>query len=500
MIQTGKSSFTGNILKLMTGNITAQLLIVISLPIITRIFSPEVYGIAAVFVSITMIITSIASWNYELSIMLPEEDSKAANLFWVNCLINLFMCLIIFSIVVFFRKTISLWFDLPTLAKYLWLAPLIVMFQGLNSVFSYWLSRKNTFGVLAISRIAEASSRNAIILGIGLAGHVSPGVLIGGQIFGSIVSMTVLWRFLWRKDQDIIKKNTHFSEMWQLAKRYKEFPVYSTWSSLLFHAMNHIPTIFFAYFFSPIIAGLYSLGHRALNMPMGFLGDSISRAYFQKASEIKNRGNTILTVTERLFTRLLVLSFFPFIVLGVLGKDIFTVVFGSNWAEAGVYVQILCVWFILQFIYRPMSILFTVLEKQQKRLILNCILFAARVMSLTIGGVVGNARLALVLFAASGAIVLCCAIMWLMNLAGVSCGKTSGLFMKTLLYSFPFSITLIVTKSVLPQSLLPVVIGLILLACYFCIIGSREKDIRETVANLVCFEKIRNAIYLSKTK
>jgi len=56
-----------------------------------------------------------------------------------------------------------------------------------------------------------------------------------------------------------------------------------------------------------------------------------------------------LTVEETL-RHLVRISFFPLMVLSLIGRDLFTVVFGRQWAEAGVYSQVLAPWALVWFL------------------------------------------------------------------------------------------------------------------------------------------------------
>ena len=69
-----KSEFNRNILTLMTGTTIAQAIPIAISPILTRIYTPEDFGIFAIFLAITLIIGSIANGRYELAIMIPKKD------------------------------------------------------------------------------------------------------------------------------------------------------------------------------------------------------------------------------------------------------------------------------------------------------------------------------------------------------------------------------------------------------------------------------------------
>lgn len=75
-----KSSFNKNVLTLATGVSIGQAIPLLISPILTRIYSPEDFGILALFLSIATLISVISSGRYEQAIMLPDTDEEAMHL------------------------------------------------------------------------------------------------------------------------------------------------------------------------------------------------------------------------------------------------------------------------------------------------------------------------------------------------------------------------------------------------------------------------------------
>ena len=89
-----KSEFSRNVLTLMTGTTIAQAIPITISPILTRIYTPEDFGVFALFVAIVGFIAVIASGRYEQAIMLPKYDKYAINIFTLSliliCLTSIF--------------------------------------------------------------------------------------------------------------------------------------------------------------------------------------------------------------------------------------------------------------------------------------------------------------------------------------------------------------------------------------------------------------------------
>ncbi len=72
-----KGSFLHNIAVLATGTALAQIIPLLASPILTRLYSPEAFGLFAVFIAIIMSISPAVMGSYELAIVLPKRDKTA---------------------------------------------------------------------------------------------------------------------------------------------------------------------------------------------------------------------------------------------------------------------------------------------------------------------------------------------------------------------------------------------------------------------------------------
>ncbi|MDD4455604.1 MAG: hypothetical protein PHI67_09895, partial [Candidatus Methanomethylophilaceae archaeon] len=58
------ASFLSNIFKLTTGTMVAQMTGILLIPVITRIYSPEFFGVAQIFLSIAAVLLVVSSLSY----------------------------------------------------------------------------------------------------------------------------------------------------------------------------------------------------------------------------------------------------------------------------------------------------------------------------------------------------------------------------------------------------------------------------------------------------
>lgn len=473
------SSFVSNVLKLTTGSMFAQGLGIIVAPILTRLFAPEAFGVAAVFMSITVVIGALACLRYELSIMLPETDEEAANLLGVSVCSVLVISFLTALLIYLASEVITSLFNAPQLEKYLWMIPIAVLIEGFFWAFNYWDSRTKQFGRLSIARVLSSLVAQTTKLGAGFAGFVSGGALIGTTILGNFISTGFLGCKIWHNHRALFQRSVSLKGLIEGIKRHKKFPIYSTWSALLNSTSHQLPALILAVYFSPKVVGYFALGRAVLTLPMKMLGTSIGQVFYQKAADAHNRTGDLPKVVENVFKGLVSLGIFPILMLALIGKEVFIVAFGARWAEAGVYVQILGLLTYFKFISSPISTIYIVLEKQRAGLVFDIILLITSTISLISGGLMGDPRMALIFFSGSGIIAYCMFLIWLLSCAGVRLSRAFGFLIKYASISTPMlGITLLAKWSSGASPLWVASIGGASSLLYYFVILKLDQDLQ----------------------
>lgn len=444
---TKNRGFLANVLKLMSGTVVAQIIGVLITPILTRLYSAEAFGESALFMSMASIIGVVACLKYELAIVIPEKDEHASPVVVVSFFVLVTVTFLLGFCVAFGSDLIVSIFNKPELSSYIMWLPAMVFFLGINLIMNYWYSRKKKFGRNALSRITISFSTQGVKLGAGILSMANGGAIIAANLFGQLAGGIYLASKLF-KDTDKFQCVFSAVEIKQTALRYKNFPIFSSLSSLLNTASQQMPVLVMSYFFESSIVGYYAFGLGLLSMPMALIATSVSQVFYQKACEMKLTGGK--EISSQIFVGLLGLGFFPFAFISLYGKLIFVVVFGENWVVAGSYAQLLCIWSLFMFIARPLSMSISVFELQQIGLVLQIILFVLRIGSVVLGGIMNNPYLAVVLFSVTGATHCLMTSLWYVKIAGGNVKKVvrkaliiiaSGSFLLGLHYLFYRNVT-----------------------------------------------------------
>lgn len=433
-------------MKLMTGTVLAQALGILVLPIVTRLFAPEAFGIAAIFSSITGIVGVIVCLRYEIAIMLPESHEEAANILGVSLLSVLFMTAISILIICFGSEIIVGLLKAPQLKKYLWLVPIAIFFQGIFLALNYWNTRTRHYGRLSIAQVVSSLTAQVTKLAAGFAGFVSGGVLIGTGILGSIIATGTLSGQIWRDDKRHFLDHIRLKAIGKSFVRYKKFPLIDSWGGLLNSISWQLPALMLSSFFSAAIVGFYALGLAIVKTPLSFISGALSQVFYQKACAEKNVKGNNSALVEKLLEKMIFLGLLPIMLLTMIGEELFAVVFGQKWVDAGLYTQILAPWVFFWFISSPLSSLFSVYERLDAALLVHTVIFVTRVASLYIGGIFNNIYLALFLFSITGIIAYGFVAVWNIHLAKADVKKIAFIFIKYFICFIPICVIIFLVK------------------------------------------------------
>lgn len=403
-VNNPRSTFVSDVMKLVSGSTSAQILTLLTAPFIARLFAPAAFGAAALFLSITGVISAVVGMRYELAIVLPEKDEDAASAMAVSLgFIGLTSGLTAVLITFAGGWTLRL-LHAPELYSYLWLIPVAVLLNGIFAALSYWNTRKKRFGRQTIAQLAAAVFFVIAQISAGLAGHSSGGTIIVATVLSILLSTLVLGSQTWGECWRLFVHSVTVKRMTVTLKRYSSFLKYSTASAVLNNLGWQVPTFMLSAYFSATVVGHYAIGNKVLRIPVNLLGANIATVFFQHASDAHHHG-ALRESVDKVFKYLLAIFVFPSLMLCLIGKDLFVVAFGDRWAEAGVYTQILSIYVLFWFMAVPLGIALNVLEKQALELRLVIVVLLARVVALFVGGILGNPRFTLALFSVTGVAV-----------------------------------------------------------------------------------------------
>lgn len=451
-------SFLRNAATLIGGTTFSQILLMLASPILARLYVPAEFGIFSMYSSIAGIFSVILCLRYELAIVLPQKEEDAANLMFLSLFLCISLCLISQILIHFFFSDISCLLNKPELGFWLKLLPISLFSIGIMQVCNYWITRKKNFKLLATRGILQSCVTSFGQISLGFAYHNGSGGLIGGSIVGSMVaSICLVYNIVVTEGKSLIGFFS-IKKIFEMLVAYKDFPIYSTWSSWLNTSSIMMPPLLLGYYFTPDVVGFYALGLKVIQMPMSFIGSAVAQVFYSRATDAKRAGN-LGGLSFNIFKHLIQIGMVPIIFLSIIAPDVFAIVFGYKWIVAGQYLRWFSVWMFFNFISSPMSMLFLVLGKQRTGLIINFIVFISRFMSIVVGGIMEDSGLAIGLLGVTGGVIWGFNSLYIMYLSGVQFSVTFSEIYRQFVKSLPYFAILALTVFVFKKPLWSVLVA-----------------------------------------
>jgi O-antigen/teichoic acid export membrane protein len=398
------------VLTLMSGTVIAQAIPVLLSPVLSRIYSPAEFGVFSLFSSIASAAAVIATFRYELAIMLPEKEDAAISILNLCTLITLSLAAFFFAFTFVFHEQLPGWLHSPALAPFIYYVPLFLLFAGGTQALNYWISRHKKFKLLAAGKMAQTGTTGLIGIVLGCLNFSSLGLIIGavaGQFSSLLIYMT-------GSAKRIISLQPHASKekIRESFVKYKTFFFINTPHALLVVLQDVILVFLINYFFNSTILGWYAYGFRILKVPAGVIGAAVFQVYFQEATRLKNDPVKLQALTRRIYIRLFSIGLPLFTFLGIFAPQIFSLVLGKEWLEAGRIAQLLSPWLLLNFVISPCAALSIVLNRQQWAIWFAVVDTLSRSAAIIIGGLFGNHYLAFALLSIGSGSLLSYALYW----------------------------------------------------------------------------------------
>ncbi len=364
------NTFYRNITIVASGNITARLITILLTPVITRLYTPDEYGIYNIFMSVIGISGALATLRYSVTIPIVKEEKVADNLLKLCFVITVVLSIIWVLIITIFGDSIANHFNNGNVRPFLWLIPIAFLGKGIYEALNNWAIRYRDFKLITRTRLSQSISSSIIKIGLGLFKFNSLGLLIGYIVNETAGITNILSKLI--KKRPLIFKEFSFSEIKSAAIRYKRFPLVQSWSQLLLSTGAQLPILLLGVYYGSSVVGIFGLANTMIRLPMDLIGQSVSQVYFGEISNLgKDNSRKIYNLTVSLIKRLFIVGIFPISLITLLGPWIFSLVFGSEWYDAGIYARLLSVYVLFAFISAPVANIFNLYERMGIQLNLN---------------------------------------------------------------------------------------------------------------------------------
>lgn len=366
-----------NIAKISSGTMIGHLISLSTLPILTRIYGAEIFGVWAFIYALSIIINSFSDLGMSNLIMIEKEE-KLTKYYKIISTISVTIS-ILFSLIT--TIIYFLLFNDITLSPYVFF--LILFFSAFLSqqvqICYTWLNRKQKYNVLMKNPILNYSVYGLCGIIFGYLGYTQYGFYIA-HLLGSFVTLIHMKRSL-PKGLFIF----NFKEIYSTIVINNRFVFYQVPTNLTNNLKSQSPTLLIKMFWGSEILGYYSITLRILQMPIILVAKAVGRIFFQVVSEMKRQSKEIGPYVIKNIIRAMKLSIIPITLLVAFGDILVVIFLGREWEMSGLFVRILALQYFFVFLQDSVQGLAITLNKQKYALISNTSQIIGLILSLIIG-------------------------------------------------------------------------------------------------------------------
>ena len=220
------------------GTVLGNAILVLVLPILTRLYGPDAFGMLGVYMSLLDVLAVAACLRLDLATPLPTADEDGMSLLALGVISATGFSLLLAATVYLMPTQIVSLLRQPGFEPFLWMLPAGVWLLAIYSAIQFWTIRKQRFALVAETQVVRAIGGGGSQVGFGYLGISPFGLLMGHMIQSGLGSFSMA-RSLWKYDKNLIATVTP-KTLWKNLKEQRRFPLYSVPESLLDLSLIHI--------------------------------------------------------------------------------------------------------------------------------------------------------------------------------------------------------------------------------------------------------------------
>jgi len=381
------------VLTLSSGSGLNQVIGILAVPVLTRVYSPAEFGLYGLFLAILGVGTVFTTWRYERGLMICHSKSERQGLFGLTLIISFVFSLIVLAGTYLWRigssgDKLSL-----TLVISNWnlLLALSLFFAGTGNALRFLALKEMAFARISVVAVCSTLVRVIIQLAGTFEGLFTATLLPLGHVL-SLGCVTFLYGWTARVKHwlDFRRYPFRFKRMVVAARRNSEFPKYMVWSAFANNMTPQVLVLLASQILAPAIVGQLFLAEKVLKTPTLLLATSLAEVNFQELSESKP--SVLAKIYRSRLKKMLLVGAPPGLILILVSTWLFPAVFGDSWKEAGILATYMLPGIYFQFSFMPFHHLFTILRKQGLFLFWSFSRLCLMISCVYLGALAGMAR------------------------------------------------------------------------------------------------------------
>ncbi|MCW4385037.1 oligosaccharide flippase family protein [Salinibacterium sp. SYSU T00001] len=331
------------------GTAFGQLILVAVAPILSRLYTPEHFGILSLLMAVAAILGPTATLKLEAALLLPKDEDTARRLLRL-ALFSSTAVAVASGVTVWLLPAIGFLTELKEVeAAPLWVSGMVLA-SSTFSVLSQAALRDRQYKTVANRSITQAIGMAFGQVGLGLI-HPSSASLMGGYLFGRSVGYVPLIR----ASRSLFKRPLGGGYRRTL-RHYWRFPLVFTPSGLLNSLGSQLPILLIALWFAAEGAGQLGMAQRLVFVPMTLIGASLAQVFGAEISRrLRDGAGGMSQLYLRISSRVGMLAAALALAIFLLAPSLLPFILGPTWEGSGLLAQAMALSVGLGLVVSPLS-------------------------------------------------------------------------------------------------------------------------------------------------
>lgn len=348
-----------DILSLVSGAVLAKAIAFLVIPILTRLYTPEQFGVYTITITTITIFGSLCSLRYCDAIPIPKSNILATQLTLISFILIVPLSAILTFL--YFIYSADSFTDLPD--SYYFFLYIGILLYALYETASFLAIRRQKYKSIAFTNITQSILGSVIKVGFGYLSWLTPlGLVIGGclqQGAGVIYLLKENINEIFYQAKKLNKKKVRL-----ILSRYSDYPKFRLSSRLALLLSQNIPIIYFTYVFGLSASGQLGLAFSTISIPAALIANNVRKVYYGNASKVgENNYFALKELTRSVILKMFSISIIPVSILIIFSKPLFSFVYGEGWELAANIAALLSIQLLGTFVAGSIIDYFNVVGK-----------------------------------------------------------------------------------------------------------------------------------------
>lgn len=356
-------------LVLLTGTTAAQLLPVVTAPVIARHYETAEFGVFGIYIAASAICTTVANLKYDNVILATRSRSLTQAVLGLSLVVNLVIGALIAAGVAG-AAAVGLVAASPVIGDLFVFLPLSLLLAGGLQALSNVALQRELFSAVARSRITAATVTAGASLACALLHPTARGLIVA-TLAGQLLGATLL---AWLCLQSGAPRPAWRPRQWgAVARRHWRFALFTSPADLLNASASNLPALFLGALFGTTATGAYVLTQRLLGTPLMLIGSAFADLYRQRIGQRVADGRPYWDASLRMLAVLAAIGLAVLAGVLLIGRNAAVAFLGDHWHLVGDFAVIMVSVYVTRFIVSPLTFAFYLTRRHVEDLALQAV-------------------------------------------------------------------------------------------------------------------------------